>query len=140
MRYLDASLLVAALTKEAETERMHIWLGEQAKDTLHISDWVMAEFYSALSMKLRMGQLAIEERAASLAAFKILAKESLRNLSVEKMHFERAAQYATQYELGLRAGDALHLAIAGACGAEICTLDKRLAQAGKTCSVLTKLV
>jgi uncharacterized protein len=40
MLYLDASLLAAALTNEAETERMQHWLRRQPGDNLATSDWV----------------------------------------------------------------------------------------------------
>ena len=43
--------------------------------------------------------------------------------------FRVAARIADQHKLGLRAGDALHLAIAADHGATIATLDKRLADA-----------
>jgi uncharacterized protein len=55
MLYLDTPLLVAALTNEAETERMQHWLGRQPEDNLAISDWVTTEFSSALSIKLGTG-------------------------------------------------------------------------------------
>jgi hypothetical protein len=47
MLYLDTSVLVAALTNEAETEAIQRWLGQQTGDELAISDWVVTELSSA---------------------------------------------------------------------------------------------
>ncbi len=55
MRYLDTSILVAALTREPRTEEMQDWLAAQAPDSLCISDWVLTEFSAALSMKKEKG-------------------------------------------------------------------------------------
>jgi uncharacterized protein len=46
------------------------------------------------------------------------------------LHFRAAAKFVDQHTLGLRAGDALHLATASEHGASVHTLDPRLAQAG----------
>jgi hypothetical protein len=67
MFYLDTSLLVAVLTNGAETERMQHWLGQQPVDDLALSDWVATEFSSALSIKLRTGQIGAAHRADALA-------------------------------------------------------------------------
>jgi uncharacterized protein len=140
MLYLDTSLLVAALTNEAETERMQHWLGRQSQDNLAISDWVATEFSSALSIKLRTGQIRIADRAEALAAFTRLTTDSFIPIPVSRLDFRTAARFADQHAIGLRAGDALHLAICANHGATLCTLDRRLGDAGSALVIKTKLL
>ena len=138
--YLDTSLLVAALTNEAATERTQKWLVQQNSATLAISEWVATEFSAALSMKLRTGQLSIDDRAGALAMFTRLIAESLTVLPISGLHFRAAARLADNYGLGLRAGDALHLAVVSENGATLCSLDRRLTSAGRELGVQTLLV
>ena len=138
--YLDTSLLVAALTNEAETARMQAWLAAQPPDELTISDWVVTEFSSALSIKLRTGQLRPAHRADALSMFTRLLAESFTLLPIGGQQFRTAARYADQYALGLRAGDALHLALCADHGATLCTLDRRLGEAGAALGVKTMLL
>src|SRR6266849_10951755 len=140
MLYLDTSLLVAVLTNEAETERMRHWLGQQPVDDLAVSDWVATEFSSALSIKLRTGQIGAAHRADALALFTRLGTDSLTIVAVSRLQFRTAARFVDQYELGLRAGDALHLAICADHGATLCTLDRRLSEAGPALGVKTMLL
>ena len=140
MLYLDTSLLVAVLTNEAETERMRHWLGQQPVDDLAVSDWVATEFSSALSIKLRTGQIGAAHRADALATFARFAADSFTVVPVSRLQFRTAARFADQHTLGLRAGDALHLAVCADLGATLCTLDQRLSHAGSALGVKTMLL
>jgi uncharacterized protein len=126
MLHLDTSLLVAALTNESETGRLQIWLGQQPEGELAISDWVATEFSSALSIKLRTGQIGAAHRAEALAMLARLAADSFTIVPVSRAQFRAAARFADQHTLGLRAGDALHLAVCADRGDTLCTLDRRL--------------
>lgn len=135
MLYLDTSVLVAALTPESLTPDIQQWLADQTPGDLHVSDWVITEFSSALSIKLRAGQITDENRADALAAFTAMIDESFGVLSVSRDDFRTAAHFADQAGIGLRAGDALHLAVAGSHGATLCTLDRKLLQAAPAVAV-----
>jgi predicted nucleic acid-binding protein len=72
--------------------------------------------------------------------FTRLTADSFAVLSVSGLQFRTAALFADQHVLGLRAGDALHLAICADQGATLCTLDRRLGEAGPTLGVKTALL
>jgi predicted nucleic acid-binding protein len=129
MFYLDTSLLVAALTPEPRTVELQQWLGQQDPDELAISDWVVAEFSAALAAKLRAGRVDVSERAAALAGFAQLCAGNFTILPLSRAHFQMAARFADQHTLGLRAPDALHVALCLDQGAILCTLDRPLSEA-----------
>ena len=140
MNYVDTSVFVAAFAEEAHSGRAERWLTAGSQNELAISEWVVAEFSSALSIKLRSGGIDTAARAAALEAFAVMTAKSLMLLPIVSAHFRAAARFADRYQLGLRAADALHLAVASKEGATLCTLDKRLAKAGKALGIATKLI
>jgi predicted nucleic acid-binding protein len=107
---------------------------------LAISDWVTAEFSAALSVKLRMRTITPQERAIGLALMARMSRDSLTVLPVSAACFHLAAHFADNYATGLRAGDALHLAICAENGLTLYTLDQRLAAAGPPLGVPTQLL
>lgn len=133
--YLDTSVIVSAVADEPASPRVRRWLGEAEAGGLHVSWWSLTEFTSALSLKVRIGRFSLEQRAEASAAWQKLRETSLSMLPVTPAHFETAARFADHHELGLRAGDALHLAVASASGHRLVTLDATLAKAAPALGV-----
>jgi uncharacterized protein len=140
MLYVDTSVLVASIVEEPKSTDVRKWLGHADPEELVISDWVVSEFSSALSVKVRTGQIDIEQRKLALTAFSTLVNDSANVLPIISGHFRMAARYADNHRSGLRAGDALHLAIAEYYGASVHTLDVTLASAGSMFGVETNLL
>lgn len=129
MIYMDASVIVAALTPEENNDRALTWLERQPRGSLCVSGWVIAEVSSALARKKRTGELTLDERAAVLAKWTALRATTVAAVPVPEDAFEKAAQLIDHPRSVLRAGDALHLAVAYLGGHSLATLDTQLAEA-----------
>jgi predicted nucleic acid-binding protein len=127
--YLDTSVVVAALTTEAHTAATQDWLAKHADAELLISDWVVTEVSSALALKVRTSQIDAARRSTALRIFRRDCADTYRVLPVRSAHFRRATELVDRSATGLRAGDALHLAVSEQWGATVCTLDRALIQA-----------
>ena len=136
--YLDTSVLVAALGNEQHTTAIQDWLSDRQAGELNISDWVITEFSSALALKLRSGQWQAEHRSECLATFARLVEQSLTVVPVSSANFRSAARLADQHQSGLRAGDALHLAVCAEHGMRLVTLDNTMAAAARTNAIPTQ--
>ena len=138
--YVDTSLVVASLTEESATQQVRSWLAEQEQASVHVSEWTLTEVSSALAMKVRTKQITPEERTVAMSVFDRMKAESLVVLPVVTAHFRAAATFSDRHELGVRAGDALHLAIAAQSGLTVVTLDQRMAEAAPALGVPAQLL
>lgn len=128
--YVDTSVLVSAFSmEERKSEGARQWLDESAIAILMTSDWTITEFSAALSMKVRERIVTPEQRDRIVKRFNRLVAESFEMLRVEANHFREGAHLADRAELGLRAGDALHLAVAQHHDAVVCTQDRQMEKA-----------
>jgi uncharacterized protein len=135
MIYLDTSVLVSALTLEIHTARSKQWLTAQQAGTLLVSPWVGTEFMSAIGMKLRSKTITKSDHSIARAAYLRLERDYCTVLLIGSNHFETATDILSDYSLGLRSGDALHLAIASYNAATLCTLDQTLFDACKALGI-----
>jgi uncharacterized protein len=132
MLYLDTSVLVPLFVPETESGSMRAWFDAQAGETLAISDWTLTEFASAMGIKVRDKGLKADQAHKACALMQNLAADSLKVFTPTRSDYGRAAEHLEHHALGLRAGDALHLAIAQNEGAEyLYTLDRRLIEAAR---------
>lgn len=138
MIYCDTSLLVASLTSEAVTASVQEWLSAQDAGSLCVSGWVTTEFSSALAIKLRSGEFSVAQRADVLTQWRLMLRENLIVIPVPQPAYDLAARFADRHELNIRAGDALHLAIASLAGLPLATLDRLMAQAANSVGVTVR--
>lgn len=131
MIYLDTSVLLPLFLPEPDSTAVRSWFGRNGGEDLAISDWTLVEFSSALGIKVREKHLRPESARAAAELMSQLATDSLEVLTPTRPDYRRAAEILGQHSLGLRAGDALHLAIAAnRSAARVVSLDRRFVAAG----------
>jgi predicted nucleic acid-binding protein len=120
--YVDTSALVALVTPEARTGALQQWL--RAHDQVHLvsADWCVPEVASALAIKVRTRQIDADLADEAWNEFGTACDGLLQLTPVAATDFSLAAQMCRVPQAGLRAGDALHLAVAlrSECGAMLC--------------------
>ena len=137
--YLDSSVTVCAVSAEAATSAVLDWI-EKVEGDLVVSDWVITETFAAISQKRRMKIISANDQRRALAAFEVQLGNSMAVVEVTRGDFRKAAGLADKATAALRAGDALHLAVADHHDFTLCTLDKRQCEAGAALGISTLLL
>ena len=131
MIYLDTSAALPLFIPEPISDAVDAWF-ESCDETLISSDWILTEFASALSIKVRCGEIEQKQAQAAWKNFESFCQSGLRLVSVNRQAFGQAAQLVRNVPSGLRSGDSLHLAMAIEAGAtSIATADANLAKNAK---------
>jgi len=130
VRYVDTSTFVPLFLPETRSSEVRAWFTRLDIAEIVISTWTMTEFASALGRKVRAGAATADAATRARGAFLTLARRSLQQVVPSREDFLMAARLLERFELGLRAGDALHVAIALRRGVtSLVTLDRGMARA-----------
>ena len=112
MLYFDTSFLTPLLREEATSSQVERFVGGLAAGDLAISHWTRVEFSSLLALHVRGGDLSADAARKMDAGFDAMVEETFVVLLPDVDDFDLARQYLAHHKTALRAGDALHLAIA----------------------------
>lgn len=132
MLYFDTSFIVPYILPEATSNRIQQFFAGHQSQELAISHWTRVEFASMLAREVRIGGWTEQAARDADMRFESATAQSFVVLLPDRDDFNLCKRYLQRYDTGLRAGDALHLAIANNRNARtFYTLDKTLLRAGR---------
>ena len=132
MLYFDTSFLAPLVLPESTSEKIAAFVRRLPVEELTVSHWTRVEFSSLIARDVRMSVLDAAAGARADARFEAMVDASFAVLLPNADDFGLAKRYLGKFNTGLRAGDALHLAIAGNRQAEaFYSLDKGPLMAGR---------
>lgn len=139
MRYIDTSVLMAFLLPESGSQLAERLMTSPG-DALAFSSWAEVELLSALGVQVRRKVITRRGARKAVDAFANLVAPGLVWLAVDDNDHRMAAHMLDGWQTGLRAGDALHLALVQQYQAELWTFDRTMSKAashfGLRCQLL----
>ena len=132
--YVDASALVAVILKEPDSHCVDRVM-RATSDSLLLSDLCVAECSSAIAINGRRDRLDVTTVGLLWDRFDAWVSTFAERTTIEPYDVQAANALVRQYELKLRAPDAIHIAAAARLGARLITLDQRMATAAKTLGI-----
>ena len=137
--YLDTSLLVAVYVPESLTRKVLQLLKEPI--IVFVSSLAEVEFHSALSRKLRMGELRTSQCRRIRGLFdRHLREARYQRLTISPAAFTTAVDFLLDFSTPLRTLDALHLACSFHTETTLLTADATLSRADSHFEVPCKLL
>jgi len=133
--YADTCILLSLFFRDTGTQAALAWLEAAGRETILISPWTRTEFASAAGIMARRRDITTELHHEGLVRFARFVDARLAMEPVVSADFDRATGWISDCHTGLRAGDALHLAVCTRLNAQLCTADETLAEAASAVGV-----
>jgi len=127
--YLDASALLPLFIDEPKTQRAQELL---RGSILVISDFAVAEFSSGVARRARLGEITDSGASAAFAALDAWTLSAAKRESLTTGDVGLAISLVRRLDLGLRAPDAMNIAIARRCEAQLLTFDEKMARCARS--------
>lgn len=119
---------MSLLASDAHTERVAAFFTDDGRH-IAISDFGALELASAIGNRLRSGTLSGDEAAMILAEFDSWHPDACTMITMASEDMTMATAIVRRFDLGMRAPDALHLAMCVRSGADLLTYDAAQAKA-----------
>lgn len=126
--YIDASALAAVMLREPASHAVDD-LARVRSDTLFVSDLCLAECTSALAAFARRKNWSRSQTDGLWPELDDWVAIAAQSIPTEAEDVARAISIVRNFDLKLRASDAIHVATAARLEARLITLDKRMARA-----------
>ncbi len=139
MVYLDTSFILPLFVREKASEQVAAMLQQIPSEEMTISSWTKTEFVSALARRVRMREISSEMAETAIVYFAETLENSCTLLLPNQEDFETAISLLRDFKSGLRAGDALHLALVLNYKMDaLYTLDNGFAVVAKNLNIVVK--
>ena len=137
--YLDTSVVASLFTTDTHSDRAAAWL-PAVSSRLALSEWTIAEFSSALAIMERARRLPANDRSRAEAAFDSWVSRQRSAHPLGPGDAITARRFILGVARPLRAGDALHLALAQRLGFSLATFDGGMAAAATDLGIAVEAI
>jgi predicted nucleic acid-binding protein len=130
--YLDASALLPLFIQESRTDEAHEHL---RGNVLLVSDFAIAEFSSGVARRARTGDIKESDATVVFANFDAWIADAASRENLTAGDLANATALVRRVDLGLRAPDAINIAITQRCGAHLLTFDAKMVRSARILGV-----